>query len=201
MKKIILIIIGCVVAANAIGQTRQFKITEVIGRGDTVTYINLVTKTIVPRDGMKIKFNTPPDTARLFVPDDGAQYVIEGTFRKVTTTTPPTSVVIAAKSFLSTSVNVSVSGENMVPNASAGGTAIYAVDWKAGKLKMRYAMASGGTAGVLTLKYGTVTKVVSIPFTAGWGVFSDLEIDVTAFAGNASFQFNRGLNVSSFTTP
>lgn len=85
---------------------RQFKIAEVIGKGDTVTYINLVTKLIAPKDGMKIKFNTPPDTARLFMPDDGFQYILEGTFRKVGTTTPLPDVVTSIDNVVSESRNV-----------------------------------------------------------------------------------------------
>lgn len=108
MKKILLLAFGALVALPAWTQTRQFKIAEILGKGDTVTYINLVTKTIVPRDGMKIKFNTPPDTARLFMPDDGAQYILEGTFRKVGTT--PTETITSIDDTDSRNVYTPVAG-------------------------------------------------------------------------------------------
>lgn len=75
--------LGAIIAATALGQERKFKIAEIFGSGDTTVYVNLVTKVIVPKDGMVIRHTTPPDTARLYLPDDGFKYLATTTFTKI----------------------------------------------------------------------------------------------------------------------
>lgn len=89
MKKLILLILGSIIAATAVGQIQQdqrtFGLVEYRDKGDTLIIKKLKTIVVNPVNGMKLIFMTPPDTARLFIPNDGKKYRVTATFTEVVT--------------------------------------------------------------------------------------------------------------------
>lgn len=187
-------------------QNRIFGLTEYRFNGDSIIIKRLITQTIAPKDGMKIKVTAPPDSAWLFIPDDGFKYSAEITFRKIIPPPPPPvdepQVVVEAGNFVTNNTGTVASAGYVVMKATTLLT--YKVDTKGPKKKITFFYAMASTPNLLlAIKVNGVSKTYTLLPTGSWGVIKptltlDLPQEVNGGAVDIWFSTNRDFEFGRF---
>lgn len=173
MKKILILIIVCIIAIPAFSQTGT-QLVEV-----SKVYIK---KEISITDGLVYRYNYPTDTARYFLPGVD-QFEATISFRKIgDTQTPPSTILVQAENPVSI-VNAAVVG-TIVGNITPGAVIRYASVDMGTRTKVSFRFSRGYTgSGSITLKVGSTSTILTFPSTGAWGTYQDAEFSIPSASG------------------